>query len=80
MPTNYVLLPDRNLPVSLPDGRTMLISYAEQVIGIYWFEGSMKTEPVKYVRLDAAEWPGIYSRQGWDLVMLLELVLTLRGA
>jgi len=79
MPTNYVLLPDRNLPVSLPNGQTLLIAYAGKVIGLHWFEGSLKTEPVKSQHINTEDWPGIYSRNGWDLVMVLQLVLTVNG-
>lgn len=79
MPTNYVVLPDRNFPVKLPNGQTMLIAYAAHTIGVYWFEGSLKTEPVKTKHLNPDDWPGIYTRQGWDLVLLLNLVLTVNG-
>jgi len=65
--------------VSLPNGQTLLISYTDQVMGVYWFEGSLKTEPVKSLRILSSEWPGIYTRHGWDLVMLLQLVLTVSG-
>ena len=80
MPINYVLLPDRNLPVSLPNGQTLLIGYTENIIGLNWFEGSLKTEPVRSKRVPTAEWEGIYTRYGWNLVMVLELVLTEIGA
>jgi len=79
MPVNYVLLPDRNLPVSLPNGQTLLIAYTEHLIHLHWFEGSLKTEPVKSSRVEAVEWEGIYTRYGWDLVMVLQLVLTVKG-
>lgn len=80
MPINYVLLPDRNLPVSLPNGQTLLIAYTEHIISMHWFEGSLKTEPVKTTHVDTLNWQGIYTRYGWDLVMVLELVLTVKGA
>lgn len=78
MPTDYVMLPDRNLPIALPDGKTMLISFTQRVINVHWFEGSLKTEPIRRVTLDSNEWPGIFTGKGWNLFMVLELVLTIK--
>lgn len=75
---DYVMLPDRNIPIALPDGRTMLVSYTARVISVHWFEGSLKTEPIRRVTLDANQWPGIFTGKGWNLLMVLELMLTLK--
>lgn len=76
-PQSYVFLADRNLPIQLPNGQTLLIAYTSGVIGLYWFNDGIKTEPVKTITLDPEQWPGIFvSSRGWNLMLVMELVLT----
>ena len=73
----YILLPDRNLPLALPGG-TLLISYTEQVITLHWFKGTMKTEPIRRMVISTDEWRGIFTAHGWNFLLVMELVLTIK--
>lgn len=76
MPQHYVILPNRSLPLRLPTGHILLVSVTDKVIGMYWFEGSIKSEPYRTVRLNIGDDPNlehVFKNGAWDVLLVLDL-------